>query len=74
MRYAEHIRSRWQTPYRGAIGEGPLKPPFAASGLTLIQFEVAFLDASGKIAARSNIQTIKPGQATFFDVASSPKR
>jgi hypothetical protein len=39
-------------------------PSFSA-----IQFEAAFLDASGKIVARSNIQTIKPGQATFFDVA-----
>jgi hypothetical protein len=38
-------------------------------GLSPIQFEVAFLDALGKIVARSNIQTIKPGQATFFDVA-----
>jgi hypothetical protein len=34
----------------------------------LQQLEVAFLDALDKIVARSNIQTIKPGQATFFGV------
>jgi hypothetical protein len=37
--------------------------------LSPIQFEVTFLGASGQVAARSNIQTIKPGQAMFFDVA-----
>jgi hypothetical protein len=37
--------------------------------LSPIQFEVTFLSASGQVVARSNIQTIKPGQAMFFDVA-----
>jgi hypothetical protein len=37
--------------------------------LSPIQFEVTFLGASGQVVARSNIQTVKPGQAMFFDVA-----